>query len=357
MVVAMLAAGVLASATALAQINPAVLPSVGPLTAQTMARLLLTDIARSGSRVVAVGDRGYVVYSDDNGNTWSRAKTPAGLAMLNAVYFSDAKTVWVVGHDSVILKSTDEGKEWTQSFAASKDQPPLMDIVFIDANRGFAVGAYGAFLETTDAGTTWRARKVIPAAEKPAKPTPVAARGQRDKKALPNDHDEKSIDEDRHLNAIVKLGDGKLFIAGEAGTLLLSNDVGITWARVTSPYKGSFFGAVQADDGAVLVLGLRGKVFRSSDAALRSWTPVVTNTEASMMGATKLADGAMVLSGLSGTLLISRDHGNTFSVLNSGTIKPLSASASGAANTLVVVGETGAREVLLPTAAASANKK
>ena len=340
-----------------AQVNPTVMPATGPLTKQTMSRLLLTDVARFGNRTVAVGDRGYVVYSDDNGGTWSRAKTPVGLALLNGVYFSDANTVWAVGHDSVILKSTDQGREWTQSYSSAKDQRPLMDIVFSDANQGFAVGAYGAFLETTDGGKTWSGRKVIPAAQKPAKSTATAGRGNRGAAAENDDDLGKSVDEDKHLNAIVKIGDGKFFIAGEAGTLLLSNDAGKNWARVASPYKGSFFGAVQANDGSVLVLGLRGNVFRSPDASLKSWEVVATNTKASMMGATKLSDGSIVLSGLSGTVLISRDNGKTFSAMKSGTIKPLAASVPGAANALTVVGETGARDVPITVAADSDAKK
>jgi predicted neuraminidase len=35
-----------------------------------MQRLLLIDATRHGSRVVAVGDRGYIVLSDDEGKTW-----------------------------------------------------------------------------------------------------------------------------------------------------------------------------------------------------------------------------------------------------------------------------------------------
>lgn len=161
-----LASGALSAGATFAQINPSVMPAVGPLTKQTMSRLLLTDVAREGKRIIAVGDRGYIVYSDNDGESWQRAKTPLGLALLNSVYFSDANTVWAVGHDSVILKSTDQGKEWTQVYSSAKDQRPLMDILFVDANHGFAVGAYGAFLETLDAGKTWTLRKAIPALAK-----------------------------------------------------------------------------------------------------------------------------------------------------------------------------------------------
>ena len=52
------------------------MPSSGPLSATTMQRLLLLDAERFGNRIVAVGDRGYIVLSDDHGASWRRAKAP-----------------------------------------------------------------------------------------------------------------------------------------------------------------------------------------------------------------------------------------------------------------------------------------
>ena len=85
---------------------------------------------------------------------------------------------------------------------------------------------------------------------------------------------------------------------------------------------------------------------------------MATNTKASMMSATKLADGAIVMSGLSGTLLVSRDNGKTFAPIESGTIKPLAATVQGKGGALLVVGETGARDVAFAagSATAAANK-
>ena len=334
--------------TSFAQINPLVLPQAGPLSKQAMSRILLTDVARAGNRIVAVGDRGYIVYSDSNGETWSRAKTPPNLPLLNSVYFSDANTAWAVGHDSHILKSVDQGREWTSAYSSIKDKRPLMDIAFTDVNTGVAVGAYGAYYETADGGKTWASRKVIP-------PAPAAAKGSAKGKAKVDpldvvDEDNKGADEDKHLNAVIKLGDNKLFIVGEAGTMLLSNDNGKTWSRIASPYKGSYFGAVMADDGAVVIYGLRGNVYRSTDAALTNWTQVTTNTTSSFMGATKLADGTIALTGLSGMLMVSKDAGKTFAVVNSATTKPLASLVQGGPNSLLIVGESGPRDVILSAA-------
>jgi photosystem II stability/assembly factor-like uncharacterized protein len=298
------------------------LPASGPLTKQTMSRLLLTDGARFGNRIVAVGDRGYIVFSDSNGESWERAQTPPNVPLLTAVHFTDTKIGWAVGHDAVILKSSDEGKTWAQAFSAAADQKPLMDILFVDANVGFAVGAYGSFYETTDGGKTWAVRKVQ--------------------------------EEDKHLNAIVKIGEGKLLIAGEAGTLLKSDDVGKTWSVVASPYKGSFFGGILANDGSVTIYGLRGRIFRSADASLKNWQQYDNKSTASVMGSTKLPDGALVLAGLAGTVLVSRDNGQSYSPLATGSTKSIAAPLLGGPNALVLLGEVGARDVLLSGGAPAA---
>lgn len=313
-----------------AQINPAVMPTSGPLSAQSISRLLLTDVTRFGARLVAVGDRGYIVYSDNNGESWQRAEAPANLPLLTGVAYSDARVGWAVGHDSFILVSRDEGKTWTRAFSAPDDQKPLMDVHFVDGNNGFAVGAYGAFYETSDGGKTWAARKV----------SPVSADGRQ---------------EDRHFNAILRLNQTSLLIVGEAGTLMRSDDSGKTWKSIPSPYKGSFFGGVVAADGGVIIFGLRGRIYRSTDANLASWKQIENASLASVMGATKLADGALVLAGLSGTLLISRDNGQSFNAIKTGTTKALAAPIAAKPNSLIVVGEAGARDV--PLIAATATNK
>ena len=304
-----------------AQSASAVLPVTGPLSAKTMSQLLLTDGARIGNRVVAVGDRGYVVWSDNNGERWERAQAPANLPLLNAVFFTDAKNGWAVGHDAVILHSVDEGKTWTQAFAAPSEQKPLMDILFIDAQRGFAVGAYGAFYETIDGGKSWNPRKVQ--------------------------------EEDKHLNSIIKLGENRLLIVGEAGSVLNSDDGGKTWNKIEVPYKGSFFGAVQAADGAVLIYGLRGRIFRSRNAELKDWAQIENQSTASIMGSTRLPDGALVLAGLAGTVLVSRDNGQSFVPLAGKSTKAIAAPLLGAPNALLLLGEAGARAVALPSAIAA----
>src|SRR6476620_9162409 len=240
-----------------------VLPETGPVQAQTMQRLLLVDAERFGNRIVAVGDRGYIVISDDFGKSWRRAKAPAA-PLLTAIDFLDDTRGIAVGHDSVILVTSDRGETWTQSFSAPAEKRPLLDILYVKPEFAVAVGAYGAYYESKDAGKTWAGRKITA--------------------------------DDKHFNVVLELGEGRLLILGEAGTILSSTDWGKTWTTIASPYKGSFFGGIVAEDGAVLAFGMRGRIFRSKDRG-HTWTAIENASTASLIGGEKLPDGSIVLAG------------------------------------------------------------
>jgi photosystem II stability/assembly factor-like uncharacterized protein len=288
----------------------------GPLAAATVQRLLLTDAERLGQRIVAVGDRGYVVLSDDHGRTWKRAKAPAA-PLLTAIDFFDQQSGLAVGHDSVILATRDRGDSWTQVFAAPAEQRPLLDVLFLGAERAIAVGAYGAYYESADGGRSWNPRKVLA--------------------------------DDKHLNAIVHVAGESLVMLGEAGTILVSGDGARTWTPVPSPYKGSFFGALVANDGAVIAFGMRGRIYRSVDRG-RTWKQVDNASVASLMGGDKLPDGALVVAGSAGTALVSRDNGQSFVPLASGTTRALAKAILGGPNEVLLLGEAGVRTVALPSA-------
>ena len=55
---------------------------------EKIASTLLLDVASAGSRLVAVGQRGHIIYSDDQGKTWVQAKVPSRV-LLTAVFFAD----------------------------------------------------------------------------------------------------------------------------------------------------------------------------------------------------------------------------------------------------------------------------
>ncbi|HEV7714569.1 MAG TPA: YCF48-related protein [Steroidobacteraceae bacterium] len=286
---------------------------------------LLLDIARAGSRLVAVGERGQVLLSDNRGQTWRQAKSVPTQELLTAVCFADERHGIAVGHDEIALATADAGETWARRHYAPNAQQPLLDVLCNGADA-FAVGAYGAYFVSADYGATWTERKFE--AQKPQSPQVVAK----------NADDEPPAD--YHLNRIVAASGARLYVAAEAGHLYRSDDTGATWSEMTSPYEGSFFGVLPLDDDSLLAYGLRGHLFQSDDAG-KTWREVKTNTEAMLNDAVRLPGGAIVVVGLSGAVLVSHDGGASYSVEQQGNRKGLSAALPLGPTELVTVGEGG----------------
>ena len=241
-------------------------------------RSLLLGVVNTGKHLVAVGDRGHIIASND-GERWAQVEVPVR-ATLTDVVFADENHGWAVGHDAVILHTRDGGHTWQLQNFQPELQQPFLDVLFLDAERGFAVGAYGLFKVTEDGGATW------------------------------SELDAPAIREDElHFNDLIRLGNGDLFIVGETGTMGVSAD-GRTWERLEAPYEGSLYGAIARGERGALVFGLRGNVYVTEDVRGGDWTQVDTGTVASFFGGTRLPDGDAALVGLAGEVALVSPEGS-----------------------------------------------
>lgn len=309
------------SALALAapvQVAAADTPAVFSIESPKAVSGLLLDIAHAGKRLVAVGDRGHILFSDDAGRNWVQARVPSR-QMLTGVFFVDDKKGWAVGHDAQILATVDGGANWTLQHEDLEREAPLLDIWFQDGNHGYAVGAYGALLETSDGGQIW------------------------------NDVSDRLDNEDGyHLNGIAAVKDAGLFVVGEQGSMFRSADWGQTWERVTGPYEGSLFGVQgTAIPNTLLVYGLRGNLFRSSDFG-STWQALQLHSDSGVLefglaGSSLLKDGSVVVVGHGGSVLKSMDSGRSFSVINRADRASLAGVTEDAAGNLILVGQSGAQ--------------
>lgn len=241
------------------------------------SRSLLLGVANTGKHLIAVGDRGNIVASNDGVN-WAQVEVPVR-ATLTSVDFIDENTGWVVGHDAVILHSKDGGKSWQLQNFQPELEKPLFDVLFTDANNGYAVGAYGLFLATSDGGTSWAEVDAPPIRE-----------------------------EELHLNSITRLKNGEFFVVGETGMMGVSAD-GKTWERLAAPYEGSLYGAVARGEKGALIYGLRGNVYTTDDVRSGQWTKVDMGTVASFFGATELPSGDVAMVGLAGQIAVLSPSG------------------------------------------------
>lgn len=285
---------------------------------------LLVDIAYTGERLVAVGERGNIVASRD-GTRWAQVEVPAR-ATLTGLSFVDAQYGWAVGHDTTILHTSDGGRTWAlQNFQPDRFKP-LHDVLFVDRSRGWVLGAFGTFLATTDGGKTW---------------TDVRAPAV--------------LEEGYHLNGLTRLKDGQMLVVGESGLLGLSAD-GETWERLESPYEGSYFGAVPRGEKGAVVFGLRGNAYVSDDVRAGGWRKINLATVSSIFGGVVMGDGSIVLVGADAAVLTlmpdeSVERIATFAgVAGSGTLSAVARWPGG----LMTAGEAGVQPYqtkLKPTAA------
>jgi photosystem II stability/assembly factor-like uncharacterized protein len=283
--------------------------------ADVAPRMLLLDGVRApGNRIVVVGERGTILQSANSGQTWQPAVSGTTTTLTGVTFAPDSPQGWAVGHDALILATTDGGATWIKQYQGESLQDSFLDVLALDAQRVLAVGAYGLFLATSDGGKTWSRHKVI--------------------------------DEDAHLNRLSRSPSGTLYLAGEQGTLLRSTDQGTTWTKIPAPYDGSFYGVLALDRHTLLAHGLRGRVFRSADDGT-SWSPVTTPQAVLLATSVQLKSNSIVLAGHPRVVLVSRDSGQTFSSLDIPLTTAVAELLELPDGRLLALGEAGA--TLLPS--------
>lgn len=267
-------------------------------------QVVLMAAATAGNRLVAVGERGIVIWSDTSGADWHQAQVPVSVT-LTSVHFVDSQRGWAAGHAGVVLASQDGGQTWEKQLdghvaarlmledaESRKDavalkeaerlvsdgaDKPFLDLHFFDAERGIVVGASNLAFATSDGGHTWN---------------PISNRIENPR-AL-------------HLYSLSVKGD-VLLIAGEEGVVFKSDDAGHTFRRFMTPYKGSFFTCELLSSGEMLVAGLRGNVWRSSDDGA-NWAQLKSPASVSFTASAVLGDQEIVLANQAGQLFFLRDN-------------------------------------------------
>lgn len=345
--------------------DPLVTPSVATLKAH---QTLLLDITLAGKRLVAAGAYGHIIYSDDNGLNWRQGNVPVSVT-LTSIYFPTENQGWAVGHDGVILHSNDAGQNWQQQFDGyaanlamvesadiikkraekalkeaiisgdseavdkandhlematyaledahydeqNKSTKPFLNVWFYDVNTGYAVGAYGMFFHTEDGGKTWLDAS-------PRIPNP----------------------DRRHINDIVAIDDESIVLVGESGVIFRSDDMGMSWRHMPSPYEGSLFGLV-SQEGKQLLFGLRGNTFVSFDNGI-GWNKVNTGAEQTLLAGSIHAGGALLVG--NGGSAVTFDHAfQENRVLALKGRKAFSGVTCTEGGVCILVGESGVKRV------------
>lgn len=261
---------------------------VPAMLAKKAPQTVLTEITRTDTRTIAVGDYGLIIFRDAAQSAWQQAEVPTSI-FFTGIDFADADHGWAVGHHGVIVATIDGGKTWQlqldgfqyveqqkahfsqlvaaleeqlENFDGSEDEEeellfalddasfqlenaelaltegptkPFLDVHAVSNDDVYVVGAYGSMLRSQDGGKHW---DIL---------------------------DERIENPDGyHLNTVIS-DDHYLYVAGEAGQVFRSADAGESWELLDSPYNGSFFASYVDKQQQLWLVGLRGNIFVSTD--------------------------------------------------------------------------------------------
>ncbi|MDO8544141.1 MAG: YCF48-related protein [Opitutaceae bacterium] len=190
----------------------------------------LDVLALDAHRAIAVGAYGLLADTSDGGATWHKRKVIDDDYHLNRITRGPGGTLYIAGEHGTLLRSTDEGAQWTR--IAAPYEGSFYGILPLDPHRLLAHGLRGHVYRSTDDGQSW---------ERVATPQPVL------------------------LAAALRLKSNDIVLAGQARGLLVSRDFGRSFAACTE-LTTAVAELLELPDGTVLALG-------ESGAAILSLTP------------------------------------------------------------------------------------
>jgi len=289
------------------------------------------EIDNYAKRQILVGEYGRILVREDSNSAWLQANVPVQTT-ITAVDFIDEKVAWAVGHQGVILKTTDGGHNWNKVFdglqltnllkssletqvvlltaaferaeVAGIDEDMLdeiemqlddasykledltansgieisfFDVLFSSADYGLVIGAYGAMLETKDGGNSWEYIGF----------------------KVPNP-------EGFHLNALTTDAEKNIYVIGEAGFGIATSDQGQTWRSLDIDYSGSLFG-IEVQGNTLYSYGLRGNMFTSKNQG-DTWHRLDTGVTNHIFSADWLNSKELLLVGAGGLKLVYDGH-------------------------------------------------
>lgn len=178
---------------------------------------------------------GFVTYyTDDGGATWTEGTNTSQMGTI-AFDFADETTLFSVGFDQIISKSTDSGASWNIIRSGIPGFVNLR-VFFKDADNGVASGEDGELLVTDDGGDNWM----------------VFSTGYHNFYALTYRNDE-------------------LIAGGTDQDVYYSSDNGENWTLVhDGPNDAVFYDIEFFADGSALICGSQGTILKVTDLVLDS---------------------------------------------------------------------------------------
>ena len=282
---------VLAAALALAV--PAAAAPGTPIALSEVRQNLFATCFPSDREGWMVGELGRIIRTTDGGKTWVRQDAGTKRPFL-AMSCLDAKTAWIAGKEGIVYATKDGGDSWTKLATGSNRH--IFTMEFATADRGHAAGDFGTMVHTEDGGKTWTAMRV---------PETVV---------LPDSALDTGVEPgDVNLYGISYGDADHVWVVGEFGIVIMSEDGGRTWQQQHTPIEITLFGVRFGDTKRGFAVGMDSTILATDDGGTtwRSVPPPITQRsyyDVALRGQV----GWIV--GDSGTVLKTSDGGTTWVV-------------------------------------------
>lgn len=161
-----------------------------------------------------------------DGRTWLANTLPTEFTPLALTCRADGQ-LWVVGSETTMASSADEGKTW--QVQSLKEDAMLRTVQFLDSAQGVAIGEFGIVVFTSDGGRSWQRRS-----------------------SLGKDFYPYAAHFDDPRNG---------WVSGIAGTIMHTNDGGLTWTRQGNASGASFYSLIKYE-GHIFAFGDGGRIAR-----------------------------------------------------------------------------------------------
>lgn len=238
---------------------------------------------------VAVSGSNTIYRSTDGGTTWDEIKSGTS-ENLNKLIAIKKNVLLATCDNGIIIRSTDDGGSWLPVNTGATDN--IKGISVTQLGIGFAVGDSNLILYTNNYGSNWQ---------------------------------RVSINRSNFLNDVSMFDKDNGIIVGNNNLILFTSNGGLSWnLPSTSPYYSSNLMHVKmTGKQTAFILSDDGKILRTTDGGI-NWSLIFTNYHEAVLNKLLQFDTATIAAvGAKGKIILSRDNGNSWNTVNTGTISDL----------------------------------
>jgi photosystem II stability/assembly factor-like uncharacterized protein len=219
----------------------------------------------------AVGHDGVVLRSTDAGATWTRQLDGRAIGTVVVDYYAKA-----AAGGAADAARADALQAEARRIAQQGADNPLLDVWFADEKQGYVVGAFGLILRTADGGATWE--PLLHAVDNPKALHLYAVRGIGEDVWITGEQGlvlklDRATGQFRAIEVPYKgtlfgvVGHGRtVLVHGLRGTLLRSVDGGQSWQPVDTGLQVGLTAGATDGDGRVYVASQAGHILVSANS-------------------------------------------------------------------------------------------